>query len=162
MHDLVVNWRMLNQQVFLWKPVAIHSMYMEGGLQLTGAAVSTGVAPPTPADLLSIWPTSVVPIAIVHGHTVRCTIAAIVIWITLHSETQTDPDGAIVGATIYCVLLGPGWVNRQVILDVNVIHFVIRGWGVYIPNLNIKLKTSLWNIEWVPRNPTSCIGVGNS
>ena len=29
-------------------------MYMEGGLQLTGAAVSAGVAPPTPADLLSI------------------------------------------------------------------------------------------------------------
>ena len=124
-------------------------IYMQGRLQLTGAAVSTGVAPPTPADLLSIWPTGVVPIAIVHGHTVCRTIAAIVIPITLHSETQTHPDSAIVGVTINCVLLGPGWVNRQVILDVNVIHFVIRGWAVYIPNLNIELKTSLWNIEWV-------------
>ena len=116
---------------------------MQGRLQLTGAAVSTGVAPPTPADLLSIWPTGVVSIAIVRGHTVCRTVTAIVIAVTLHPEAHTDPDSVSVGVAIECVLSGPGWTHSQVVLNVNVVHFVVIS-AVFVPNLDIKLKSSLW------------------
>ena len=116
---------------------------MQGGLQLTCAAVSTGIGPPTSTDLLSTWSTGVVSIAIVCRHTVRCTVAAIVIWVTSHPEAHTDPDSVSVGVAIECVLSGPGWAYSQVVLNVNVIHFVVIA-SVFVPNLDIKLKSSLW------------------
>ena len=48
------------------------------------------------------------PIAVVCGHTVRRTVAAIVVAVTPHSEAHADPDSVSVGVAIERVLSGPG------------------------------------------------------
>ena len=47
-------------------------------------------------------------IAVVCGHTVCRTVAAIVVPVTLHSEAHADPDSVSVGVAIERVLSGPG------------------------------------------------------
>ena len=112
------------------------------GSKLTCEAVSTGVAPPTPTDLLSVRTAGIVPTAAVSGATVRGTVAAVIVGVALHSETQLDSDSISVGIAIEVVPVGPGRAYTKVILSVDVIHFVVIS-TIFIPDLDVKLETSL-------------------
>ena len=81
--------------------------------------------------------------AAVSRATVRCTVAAIIVCVAVHPETQSDPDSVSVGITVEGVLSGPGCAYTKVILNIDVIHFVVIA-TIFIPDLDVKLETSLY------------------
>ena len=78
---------------------------------------------------------------VIRVHTVCGTVTAIVVWVTLHSEAESDAGVAVVSIEISLCGEWGGGGERDI--NVDVVNMVVCISNVFIHNPNIELEGSL-------------------